>query len=139
MNKAILIGRLTKELELKYTPNGVAFCSFGIAVNREVANANGEREADFINCVAFKGQAENLCKYMSKGSLIAIEGKIQTRRYLAQDGTNRTATEILCDKIAFLEVKKKEQTQVNTQPVSNNFDFDIPEPKFSLSDEDLPF
>lgn len=101
MNKVILIGRLTKDPELKITASGIDMCSFGIAVNRP-ANANGEKEADFINCVAFKIVASNLVKYQRKGSLIAVEGKLQTRKYQAQDGTNRTATEVIADNVVFL-------------------------------------
>ena len=86
MNKSILIGRLTKEPELKSTPSGRNVCQFTIAVNRNYTNANGEREADFINCVAWDKQAENLVRYQHKGNQIAIEGRIQTRNYEDNSG-----------------------------------------------------
>lgn len=81
MNKVILIGRLTKDPELRYTSNNIAVATFTIAVNREYANQNGEREADFINIQVWKKQAENCNKYLTKGSKVAIDGRIQTRNY----------------------------------------------------------
>lgn len=102
MNKVILIGRLTKDPELKITASGIDMCSFSLAVDRPFTNAAGDKEADFINCVAFKIVASNLVKYQRKGSLIAVEGKLQTRKYQAQDGTNRTATEVIADNVVFL-------------------------------------
>ena len=86
MNKAILIGRLTRDPELRTTPTGRNVCQFSIAVNRNFTNANGEREADFINCVVWDKQAENLVKYQKKGNQIAVEGRIQTRNYDDKDG-----------------------------------------------------
>ena len=86
MNKAILIGRLTRDPELRTTPTGRNVCQFSIAVNRNFTNANGEREADFINCVVWDKQAENLAKYQHKGNQIAVEGRIQTRNYDDKDG-----------------------------------------------------
>ena len=86
MNKAILIGRLTKDPELRTTPTGRNVCQFSVAVSRNFTNANGEREADFINCVVWDKQAENLVKYQKKGNQIAVEGRIQTRNYDDKDG-----------------------------------------------------
>ena len=86
MNKALLIGRLTKDPELRATSTGRNVCQFSIAVNRNFTNANGEREADFINCVVWDKQAENLVKYQKKGNQIAVDGRIQTRNYEDKDG-----------------------------------------------------
>lgn len=105
MNRVILVGRITKDPELRTSPNNVSFTAFSIAVNRIAPSPNGEREADFINCVAFNKQAENLCRFIKKGGQIGVEGKLQTRRYVAQDGSNRIATEVICDNIHFLEPK----------------------------------
>ena len=102
MNKAILIGRLARDPEMRTTPSGVATTSFTIAVQRNYANAQGDREADFISCVAWRKQAENIAKYCSKGSQVAVEGRIQTRNYDAQDGTKRYVTEVIADNVSFL-------------------------------------
>lgn len=111
MNKCILIGRLTKDPELKITSSGVDMCAFTIAVDRPFTNANGEKEADFINCVAFKIVAANLAKYQKKGSLIAVDGTLQTRKYQAQDGSNRVATDVIANNIVFLTPVAKPQEQ----------------------------
>ena len=105
MNKAILIGRLTKDPELRTTPTGRNVCQFAIAVNRTFTNANGEREADFINCVVWDKQAENLARYQKKGNQIAVDGRIQTRNYDDKDGKKVYVTEILATNISFLDAK----------------------------------
>ena len=105
MNKAILIGRLTRDPELRTTPTGRNVCQFSIAVNRTYTNASGEREADFINCVVWDKQAENLVKYQKKGNQIAVEGRIQTRNYDDKDGKKVYVTEILASNISFLDAK----------------------------------
>lgn len=102
MNKVILIGRLTRDPEMRTTPSGVATTSFSIAVQRNYANAQGDREADFINCIAWRKQAENIAKYCTKGSQVAVDGRIQTRNYDAQDGTKRYVTEVIADNVTFL-------------------------------------
>ena len=102
MNKVILIGRLTRDPELRTIASGNATTSFTVAVNRNFTNQNGEREADFINCVAWRKQAENVAKYCTKGSQVAVEGRIQTRNYDAQDGTKRYVTEVIADNVTFL-------------------------------------
>ena len=120
MNKAILIGRLTKDPELRTTPTGRNVCQFAIAVNRAFTNANGEREADFINCVVWDKQAENLARYQKKGNQIAIDGRIQTRNYDDKDGKRVYVTEILATNISFLDAK-------GTGNGGNNL-FGMPEP-----------
>lgn len=120
MNKALLIGRLTRDPELRSTSTGRNVCQFSIAVNRNFTNANGEREADFINCVVWDKQAENLVKYQKKGNQIAVDGRIQTRNYEDKDGKRVYVTEILTNNISFLDSK-------GTNTSSNDFN-SLPEP-----------
>ncbi len=101
MNKAILMGRLTKDPELRYTQSNTPVATFSIAIDRRFKNANGERETDFINCVAWRQQAEFLAKWFTKGRMIAVVGSIQTRRYVDKDGNNRTAVEVVADELSF--------------------------------------
>lgn len=120
MNKALLIGRLTRDPELRSTSTGRNVCQFSIAVNRNFTNANGERESDFINCVVWDKQAENLVKYQKKGNQIAVDGRIQTRNYEDKDGKRVYVTEILANNISFLDSK-------GTNTSSNDFN-SLPEP-----------
>lgn len=104
MNRVILVGRLTKDPELRKTSNDVSVVQFSLAVNRNFSN-NGERKTDFINCVAWRGLADNLAKFMRKGSQIGVEGQLQVRQYEDTTGAKRNATEVICDNIHFLESK----------------------------------
>ena len=109
LNRAILIGRLTRAPEFKYTPSGTAVASFSLAVDRNVApNAQGEKACDFIPCTAWQKQAEFAANYLKKGRLVAVEGRIQVRRYQASDGQNRTFTEVVCDRLQGLDRPKDE-------------------------------
>ena len=101
MNKIILIGRLTRDPELRYTPNGAAVCSFTLAVDRR-ANQNGEREADFINIVVWNKAGENCAKYLTKGRQAAVEGRLQIRNYDGNDGQKRWVTEVIADNVEFI-------------------------------------
>lgn len=157
MNKAILIGRLTKDPELRTTPTGRNVCQFSVAVSRNFTNANGEREADFINCVVWDKQAENLVKYQKKGNQIAVEGRIQTRNYDDKDGKKVYVTEILASNISFLDSKgtgATGNTSFNNLPEppmvdtsSNNMKtvsvekdpFEAFGDSIEISDNDLPF
>lgn len=157
MNKAILIGRLTKDPELRTTPRGRNVCQFSVAVSRNFTNANGEREADFINCVVWDKQAENLVKYQKKGNQIAVEGRIQTRNYDDKDGKKVYVTEILASNISFLDSKgtgATGNTSFNNLPEppmvdtsSNNMEtvsvekdpFEAFGDSIEISDNDLPF
>ena len=105
MNRVILVGRLTKDPELRTMPSGSSVASFTLAINRNFTNQQGEREADFINCIVFNKQAENLNRYIRKGGQVGVEGRIQTRSYTATDGTKRYVTEVVCDAVHFLEPK----------------------------------
>lgn len=108
MNKAIMIGNITKDPELRTTPNGVSVCSFSIAVNRRRANQQGERETDFFNIIAWRGLGENCAKYLAKGRKVSVIGEIQTRTYDAKDGTKRYVTEIIADDVEFLSPREKD-------------------------------
>ena len=157
MNKAILIGRLTKDPELRTTSTGRNVCQFSIAVNRTYTNASGEREADFINCVVWDKQAENLTKYQKKGNQIAVEGRIQTRNYDDKDGKKVYVTEILASNISFLDAKNtnaggntlsnlpeppmnEEKNDALVETVSVDTDpFEAFGDSIEISDNDLPF
>ncbi|MBM7618859.1 single-stranded DNA-binding protein [Sutcliffiella halmapala] len=105
LNRVVLVGRLTKDPELRYTPSGVAVATFTLAVNRTFQNQQGEREADFINCVVWRKQAENAANFLKKGSLAGVDGRIQTRNYEGQDGKRVYVTEIVAEGVQFLEPK----------------------------------
>ncbi len=133
MNKIILIGRLTKDPELKTTNNGTNVCSFTIAVNRKFKNASGNYDADFINCVAWKQSAEFVSKYFTKGRMIAVEGSLQTRSYKAQDGSNRSATEVMVESLDFCGDKPTEVKPEAKQEAKPNDGF------VEVDDGELPF
>lgn len=116
MNKWTGTGRLTKDVELATTSNGVSVARFTIAVNRRFTNADGEREADFINCVAWRKTAEILAKYCQKGDRIGVVGELQTRSYEAKDGSKRYLSEIIVEEIDFLEKKKEDEKTQSKQP-----------------------
>ena len=102
MNKCIFIGNLTRDPELQTTGSGISLCRFSIAVNRNYSNSNGEREADFINIVTWRGLAENCGKYLSKGRKVCVVGQLQTRPYDDKDGNKRYATEIVAEDVEFI-------------------------------------
>lgn len=133
INKAILVGRLTADPELKKTPNGVSVCSFTIAVNRNGKDAG----TDFIDCVAWRGSAEFICNYFSKGESVGIVGTVQTRTFETSEGKKRKVTEVLCEHLSFVE-KKKDSTPTNNPPYPAQFsDMDGFAPADDLGD--LPF
>ena len=99
MNRVMLIGRLTAKPELRYTASNVPFTRFSLAVNRTFSNGNGERETDFLNIIVWRKQAENVCNYLNKGSLVSVEGRIQTGSYDDKDGNKRYTTDIVADRV----------------------------------------
>jgi single-strand DNA-binding protein len=105
MNRVVLVGRLTKDPDLRYTSSGVAVATFTLAVNRTFSNQAGEREADFISCVVWRKQAENVANFLKKGSLAGVDGRIQTRNYEGQDGKRVYVTEVVAESVQFLEPK----------------------------------
>lgn len=130
INNVVLVGRLTKDPELKQTSSGIYFSNFTLAVNRSFKNEQGETEADFINCIVWRNQAENLCKYMRKGSQIGVEGRIQTRSYETEEGM-RYITEVVANSITFLESKNEK--------ADNSFQNEYIETKPAMDDDLLPF
>ena len=141
MNKAILVGRLTRDPELKTTNSGVSFCNFTIAVNRRFRNAEGNYDADFINCVAWRQQAEFLAKFFGKGRMVGLVGSIQTRSYDREDGQKVYITEVVADEISFVDSKSQSDftpAASNNSAPSESFgaaDGFVPMP----ADDDLPF
>ncbi len=123
INRVVLVGRLTRDPELKYTTNGTASLQFSIAVNRTFTSANGEREADFINCVAWRNQAENMARFVRKGSLLGVEGRIQTRNYQAQDGSKRYVTEVVAESVQFLEPRSSSSNRMDQNGMGQASDF----------------
>lgn len=111
LNRTVLVGRLTRDPDLRYTPNGKAVANFNIAVNRPFKDQNGENQADFINGVAWNKQAESLANYMKKGSQIGVDGRLQSRTYEGQDGKTVYVTEVVADSIQFLETKNQTNQQ----------------------------
>ncbi|WP_282155740.1 single-stranded DNA-binding protein [Cytobacillus gottheilii] len=105
MNRVVLVGRLTKDPDLRYTPNGVPVATFTLAVNRAFTNQQGEREADFINCVVWRKPAENVANFLKKGSLAGVDGRIQTRNFEGQDGKRVYVTEVQAESVQFLDPK----------------------------------
>lgn len=105
MNKVILVGNLTKDPELSETPNGIAVCRFSIAVSRDFANADGNRETDFFNITVWRGRAENCGKYLKKGNKVAVVGSLQNRSYEDKDGVKRYVTDIVASEVEFLTPK----------------------------------
>jgi single-strand DNA-binding protein len=131
LNKGILMGRLTRDPELRHTQSGTAVCSFTLAIDRDRKDANGEKQTDFIDCVAWNKQAEFVAQWFSKGMMAIVVGRIQSRKWQDQNGNNRTAIEINCEEVSFGETKKNRDSNSGRQ----NSDFaDMPE-----EDSDVPF
>ncbi|MDA8442799.1 MAG: single-stranded DNA-binding protein [Peptococcaceae bacterium] len=133
LNRIVLIGRLTKDPELRYTPNGAAVASFSLAVDRSRKNAQGERETDFINVVAWQKLGELCANYLSKGKLAAVEGELHIRSFDGQDGQKRWITEVVADNVRFLSPKDgagSGSVSTSTSPLGN---------EISFTDDDIPF
>ena len=158
MNKVFLVGRLTRDFDLRYGANNTAVARTSIAVDRQFSNQNGEREADFINIVAFGNRAETMKKYLTKGSQIAISGRIQTGSYDASDGRKVYTTDIVIEEFQFLDSKGSRQVENNNTNVNSTndvtpYDFSNESPsnktetdpfkdfgdKIEIDDSDLPF
>ena len=145
INNVTLVGRLTKDVELKYTPANQAVAQFTLAVNRTFKNANGERESDFINCVIWRKSAENFANFVKKGALIGITGRIQTRNYENQQGQRVYITEVIAENFQMLESRNQQQgqqqaqTQQATQQQAKQPDPFAGGSPMSLNDDSLPF
>ena len=120
INNVVLVGRLTKKPELRQTTSNISVCQFTVAVNRNFNSQNGGQEADFINCVAWRSTADNMVKFLDKGSLVGIEGRIQTRSY-EQDGQRRYVTEVVADNVRFLESRNNNNNNQNDNYNSSNY------------------
>ena len=142
INRVILVGRLTRDPELKRTNSGMSVASFSIAVDNRMKNPDGTRGTTFMNCSIFGAQAENLAKFTRKGALVGVEGSLNQRNFQRQDGTKGSAIEVIADRVAFLEPKGNRVEEVNSdttfddtpvQNSNNNLD------SLDLPDDDLPF
>jgi single-strand DNA-binding protein len=129
MNKAFLIGRLTRDPELRYSSSNTPIVNFTIAIDRQFTNRDGQRETDFIRIVAYNKQAENVSKYVNKGSLVAVDGRIQTGSYDDKDGKRVYTTDIVADRVQFLDTR-------NSQPSSNGENNDISPADFQNNAEE---
>ena len=134
MNKVIIVGRLTKDPELKCTANGVSVTSFTVAVNRKYKNDEGNYDADFINCVAWRQQADFLCKFFNKGDMVGIVGSIQTRNYDNKDGQKVYVTEVGVEEVHFVGGKSEKKEEKPSVSGFDNAGF-VPMP----GDDDLPY
>lgn len=153
LNRVVLVGRLTRDPDLRYTANGAAVGSFTLAVNRQFTNAQGEREADFINCVIWRKSAENFANFTKKGSLVGIDGRLQSRSYENQQGQKVFVTEVVVDNFSLLESKESQKNDsVSNQGFSQeskvnqkqNTNIDTSKSYedvngIDISDDDLPF
>ena len=152
MNRVILIGRLARDPEMRTTSSGIAMTRFTLAVSRPFNSQEGKEQTDFIGCIVWRRQAENVAKYCTKGSQVAIEGRIQTGSYDAQDGTKRYTTDVVCDNVTFLGSKASGNNSGYAPSESSMMDpsdiptTDVSEDPFkdfgdeiALSDDDLPF
>jgi len=146
MNNVSIVGRLTKEIELKYSTGNNTFCNFTIAVNRNFKDANGEYGTDFINCVAFGNTANFMDRYLNKGTLISITGRIQTRNYTNKQNQKIFITEINASEVRSLEkINKNNDQQFNNQVTPQQFNNQVTPQQFmgnqtsSITSDDLPF
>lgn len=150
INRVVLVGRMTRDPELRRTPQGDAVTSFTLAVNRNFTSRDGQQQADFINCVVWRKPAENVERYCSKGSLVGVEGRIQTRSYENSQGQKKYTVEVICDVVQFMETRvvneeqsKKDiyQTDYNENSLLRDLEkeFDNSLNTFEISEDDLPF
>lgn len=131
MNKVVLMGRLAKDPDVRYTTNNIAVVQFPLAVNRRFAKQGEERQADFINIVAWNKTAEFCSMYFKKGQQVGVIGRLQTRNYDDKDGKKVYVTEVVAEEVYFADSKKEEQNPFANAPASNEFT--------PVNDEDLPF
>ncbi len=145
INRTVLVGRLTKDPELRSTQNDIPVATFTLAVNRPFTTRGGDRDTDFIPCVVWRRQAENVERYLSKGSLVGVDGRIQTRTYDDQDGNRKYITEIVCDSVQFLEPRSAQDSAPsydNDDRPSRNSRRDDEQRDTAddlVSEDDLPF
>jgi len=127
VNRVELVGRITAKPELRYTSSNLPFSRFSVAINRTFNNAQGERETDFINIVVWRKQAENVCNFLDKGSLVSIEGRLQTNNYTDKDGNKRYTMEVVADSVQFLESKGQRQANMSFNDANEPSPYDYQE------------
>ena len=133
MNRVMLIGRLTAKPELRYTGSNIPYSRFSIAINRSFSNNQGQRETDFINIVVWRKQAENVCNFLDKGSLVAVEGRLQTGNYDDKDGNKRYTMDVVGDNVQFLESKSQSQNRISSSS-DDSYDYQPSEPSYPTMD-----
>jgi len=153
INRTVLVGRLTKDPEVRFTSSNIAYARFTLAVNRTFSGPSGEREADFIQCIAWRRQAENLARFVKKGSLVGVEGRIQTGSYDDKDGVRKYTTDVVADSVQFLESKSQDSydNDDNNDVPRNSREYNDNKyqektvekkqntPSIDVSEDDLPF
>jgi len=144
INRVVLVGRITKDVDHRVTQSGVSVVSFTLAVNRNFTNASGEREADFINCVTWRASADFMRNYVKKGNLLGVDGRIQTRNYEDNDGRTVYVTEVVADSVQLLESRSSQESSGQFRNIqedtSNNAQDELYETtKDLIADDDLPF
>lgn len=144
INRIVLVGRLTRDPEMRYTQSGIAVTRFTLACDRQFAGQDGKREVDFIDCVVWRKQAENVANYLKKGSMTGVDGRLQISSYEAQDGSKRYRAEVLAESVRFLEPKSSGNTSTEKQSTATQEPMHETDPfnagsKIDLSDDDLPF
>lgn len=148
LNRVVLVGSLTKDPQLKYTPSGVAVATFTLAVNRTFTNGEGDREADFLNCVIWRKQAENVANFLKKGSLTGVDGRLQSRSYEDNTGKRVFVTEVVADSVQFLEPKPQNNFSGNSRNTQNESSQNLQDNRdpfrneglpINIQDDDLPF
>ena len=139
MNRVTLVGRLTQKPELRYTGSNLPFVRFSVAVNRTYTNQQGQRETDFINVVAWRKQAENICNFLDKGSLVSVDGRLQTGSYDDKDGNKKYTVEVLADTVQFLESKAQSQSRAQSAPRDEMSPYDYQGNSNSVDLADDPF
>lgn len=139
MNRVMLIGRLTAKPELRYTSSNIPFARFSVAVNRTFSNSQGQRETDFINVVVWRKQAENVCNFLDKGSLVSVEGRLQTGSYDDKDGNKRYSMDVVGDSVQFLESKSQAQNRLNNNDNVSPYDYQDNNYNNDISVENDPF
>lgn len=139
MNRVMLIGRLTAKPELRYTGSNIPFARFSVAINRTFSNSQGQRETDFINVVVWRKQAENVCNFLDKGSLVSVEGRLQTGSYDDKDGNKRYSMDVVGDSVQFLESKSQAQNRANNSDNVSPYDYQDNNFNSEISVENDPF
>lgn len=145
INRVVLVGRITRDPELRKTTSGISTVSFTLACNRKFSNSQGGQDADFINCVAWRQSADFMANYIKKGNLLGVEGRIQTRNYKDQSDRTVYVTEVVCDSVQILEPKRdvqspKEETQTNICETENESPYgEFGHDTLDIASDDLPF